>query len=1497
MSVRGKKGVKGYIMLLLWRLYVCSYFFFIMTKRVHTVPPPTSEPSGQPSSLPSSCPTGQPSGLPLGIPTTSPSSGPSSEPSYSCRPSGQPSALPSTNPSTEPTSYPISYPSGQPSGWPTSQPSFPVVGHPEVVSCKYSNDTDFVIVTFDRSSNMANLDTTFMCKELVLNISYSASCRWIDSSSFKITQSVSESYSIGETIKIIGSKLQAACPDGVPSDECSSWPMAPIQLCSVVRPLLAVVPVVVISAPTVIDMCTDFVLDVSFSRGSGGQSYVIKSVDVSSSTGAEVTAIQTFYDSFFSVNPPTLLPKSYLDFPNTFSFNVTLCNFFGNCNYALHQLSVINDSIPVAYILGEKERHVYRADEVTLDAVGYVSVCNSLVHPSVIYETGLTFDWKVYKNDFLITTIKSGSPKNTRFLVKPFTLEFNYAYKFELAITSDESGDSITLHFLLYLRHAEVVAKISNDNIKKAVRVGESVLIDGSNSYDEDFDYFGGESSGLSFSWSCRQSFPVVSDNCGLNLTSPVDGSFFPTTPDVRIFPIDSLDNIDTVSIVTLTVMSTDSSRTDSTSVEILVTSKADTKLALTSLTSYIFLSDYLRINGEVVVPYESGVKSVWSVDDTSLNLTELALSSVTWYLPQGTHYIDFMLRPNTLYHGNAFVFTLHVGNVSSAISVSVVSPPTQGSFVTSPISGVEFTDYFVMSTFNWKSNELPLVYSFGFFISGSRDNRFLVMKEKSQRLYTSGLWLPSGISHESNIVLTAVTAQDSLSSVTTMSMPVTVTSVFFSNKIFEEMIEHELSRMSPKNNVDSVRGLISSTTIRMNKVSCAAAPSCSLFNRNNCLHTENTCGLCFEGYFGIPGDHNSPCYSDNTVFVDSTALSQACVLDSDCFSGQNCNNRMCSYSPKQCMPACSNNGLCQLRVTSTDNVLMEGECLDGDTSCYAICDCLDGYTGTLCSSTIGSLDIPKRLRETLILAYNLTFAYEDIGSDSITKYLALIYELSMNRQHLTVASCNTLYDLMYRNLKRAMEYSVPYTDLEVLYSAADNCEVAIYNENYYVTNRRLSVTSTCDYLQGGDQVVGTLMDYVAKSLSHGDFDLDYIRNFSRTKIRKMNMSDEYVIAVPDTDMEAAFGVIKSSVTIPSGSIGLASKFNSNYNNPVVVGILQEKVSKSYCNSSLFISDPIELQLFLSSEYTLLAGENVSATLAFSRPQLFLSSSNETFEDRVVFSSNCSAGNFSIFRYECPTGEVVVHRCPGKDKKFVSYCPEILYHPDCSLIENGSIVEGSDVCTRGFYNSTHVQCTCRAHDVIVASSSFFSSSSDMSYVGKFNIVSLGVISSKGSVMTISSRGTLPVEEETSDLVLGIVLLGMLWALGSVCVVYLLYSIVNDVIHEGATSFRPKRSLKVLDDFSISEKRYFVINLLNQCLPDIFQDQRISLSGRDKVWGELSRHHRYSKLISVTGSGSLQSQLSNTLHLLTVWATLIFLLAIFYTAQVTGVYDFIKCDLN
>jgi hypothetical protein len=94
-------------------------------------------------------------------------------------------------------------------------------------------------------------------------------------------------------------------------------------------------PRVVVHAPTVVSNASSFTLDVLSSQGNGGRAWASVHIVARSST-ADVESVNAFLNTSYSVDPPTPLPARLLSAGHAYIFDVTVCNFLGECGVSSH---------------------------------------------------------------------------------------------------------------------------------------------------------------------------------------------------------------------------------------------------------------------------------------------------------------------------------------------------------------------------------------------------------------------------------------------------------------------------------------------------------------------------------------------------------------------------------------------------------------------------------------------------------------------------------------------------------------------------------------------------------------------------------------------------------------------------------------------------------------------------------------------------------------------------------------------------------------------------------------------------------------------------------------------------------------------------------------------------------------------------------------------------------------------------------------------------------
>jgi hypothetical protein len=135
---------------------------------------------------------------------------------------------------------------------------------------------------------------------------------------------------------------------------------------------------------------------------------------------------------------------------------------------------------------------------------------------------------------------------------------------------------------------------------------------------------------------------------------------------------------------------------------------------------------------------------AVWSSTPV-LDLTTAAFTPTTKSIPS---YNDFTvnslylgIKPEVLESDITYTFKLTCTSPSSgsstvgSIDLKTNSPPSPGSFIVSPSSGIELSTSFTFIALNWEDQDLPITYQFGYVEYNNNNNdSFISLKPLAQK-------------------------------------------------------------------------------------------------------------------------------------------------------------------------------------------------------------------------------------------------------------------------------------------------------------------------------------------------------------------------------------------------------------------------------------------------------------------------------------------------------------------------------------------------------------------------------------------------------------------------------------------------------------------------------------------------------------------------------------------------------------------------------------------
>eukprot|EP00638_Chattonella_subsalsa_P009105 CAMPEP_0117766382 /NCGR_PEP_ID=MMETSP0947-20121206/20825_1 /TAXON_ID=44440 /ORGANISM="Chattonella subsalsa, Strain CCMP2191" /LENGTH=1408 /DNA_ID=CAMNT_0005589519 /DNA_START=352 /DNA_END=4575 /DNA_ORIENTATION=- len=851
-------------------------------------------------------------------------------------------------------------------------------------------------VTFDMSTDRAGFGTsTFDCNELLdFEGVDDIECKWTSNTVLYVGVSGGLSLTTSDSITVIGDIFYEGnsknCPDSY------SLPETELNL---EAPSDAAVPSVSFgSVSATYDSCADIDIDASGSIAGCSPTYEWALVDSSVSADGLSNLLSSSSESYVSVlNANVTAGASY-------TIGLTITNCLGQSGNATVSFSVSSSPVPSLSIQGGTSFSIYKTDSLTLTALGSYSGCGS----SCSSGSGLTYSWNVSDSGVEYSSVGN----SIIFSSGAFDAASSYTVEVTVKDCNDKTN-SVTVY--LTILSSDLVADISGGN-SRFISSASDYVLDGSNSYDPD----GGD---ITYNWNCT-------DYTGAACSASGSGQKL----NISAGDLVDDDDLEPYTII-LYVSSTSDTRVAMDYQFLYVTTDAVPQIEIITSSAKLNPSVDNTISAYIDTS-EGDVTAVWSVDDEtpleygSGHLTPNTKGVIEKYYDQGDS--DGLATFNIVLKSGAIdtegsSYTLYLTatfddtGASSYATISFVSneAPTPGTLTVDPTSGTELTTAFTATLSGWVDEDLPLQYSFFFKTNVNSANKQTLQSTSYDNsaneflLSAGGNWIVGTVqdSYDAKYTLTSSKIEVDENEGATVANLTSIASSAMTTYFAE-------------GNFDAVASTLSALTSAVvdDSIDCSGAPDCQAYNRNNCSETANTCGECFDGYYGYDGDANSPCVvpaadcSDGTQNGNETdtdcggnqcapcELDDACLADSDCESGR-CYENVCSEKIKACPTSkgieCGGTGTCYYKHKSSGKEKSSTWCIASNDLCQAYCDCDTGYNGIDCSQS--DADVQQVLDAVSVVFQQVANVLDSIGdtatADTIETYSAILSSSTSNAE------------------------------------------------------------------------------------------------------------------------------------------------------------------------------------------------------------------------------------------------------------------------------------------------------------------------------------------------------------------------------------------------------------------------------------------------------------------------------------------------------------------
>jgi hypothetical protein len=1144
----------------------------------------------------------------------------------------------------------------------------------------FSNDGSYVEISLDSNSDHGGASSSFTCSALFgFACAELSRCVWIDDKTVR-AYVYNKDYCASPGSMIVlasAAKIRAACSGSSIEalKSCSTWSVMEISSLTILPPVLADSPRVILNVPAAISSCGSILVDVTMSTGHGGRSWsngslALSIVDSTDQAVGNMTQIVLEIQSKFSVSPPMKIDSSYLLADSSYVFKVTLCNFLGQCSIMTKSTWISSSAVLSVMIAGLSSRSMTPSQSLSLSALGSITQCGGLnTLPQIKYQ------WTIYEAGKVsaLTSLVSTSKDPSKFNLAGYSLTKNMVYKIEVTASSGSQQSSASVEVTVGSGALQLLMEGGN-NVARSMRPGATFVLDAQKSYDEDVKSLVGRVAGLQYSWACVQVEPVLNSTCGSVLS---DVSMFGLSGEEKIVLSSKADDSLAGSklMVTLFMSSAgDTRRSVSSTIPVSILPSLAASLALTSNmpadAGKLNVDKQVQITAKVVVPGGLSGDLEWMLEDgDAVDFSSVALTTYKKSIVSSADYqtlsMNLVLGKNSLTGGVAYKFRLASSlkepgvSTSAVISIAMNAAPQPGEFSVTPREGQELSEEFLFSGSNWQDVDLPLSYQFGYW---SPSQTLLVVRSKLE-LATASLTLPAGSSGGNYSVLCSMEVFDSLSAKSLSQDHIVVTPVpIMSSEQLKSFLSDSLTFFAEATDADSIKQSVLVGSYLLNRADCSLATDCSKLRRQSCYATNNTCGACYSGYIGDAGDANTLCLS----IEEAQAVLQQSMASN-------------STAQKACLNDCSGRGYCQYFSQTSGREV--DSCGLNAMDCYADCVCDVGYGGKVCQYTSEELEERFEYRKQLIEGA-IRVADLDSSTESVDAVVNSMNEVGLRSDEVSVDAADMIIGFVSTVLTPSSsssdESSVQTNALstftmEKLLNTVDIVATVFASDSALRRRyRRLSVTNSSTKAEKGVDLMKLLQTFsstYASSMIAGQQPAEFVRNNF-----KMQIADYEVEELRTIGSSSRCNVTKT-VSLPQS---IKEKLMNYPANTMIIPLCRANMSSaviaaSSMSSTIFIdqafeSDPASLQLssFPCDE---VASCTVGLTLYRNNKQdMQNASSSLSSEEQTLLTFECGKGEVGSKEAICPDGQHVSVDCIGEQQTITGYCPATKIEPSCSTL-------------------------------------------------------------------------------------------------------------------------------------------------------------------------------------------------------------------------------------
>ena len=1170
---------------------------------------------------------------------------------------------------------------------------------PGVSNVSFSNDGLSILIAFNTSTNRgwdvlkSSIYEPFSCSRVVFFLgSDNSYCVW-QSTALLIAHLPSTAVfalNPGNLAVFRPNIIKRECKS---SQNCSQFHSLGSISKVIQPPAQPRVPIVIISTPTLVSLCSDIIIDATGSSGQVGRKW--SKISWSVTCEGSCNTVDKIYNFLVAssvqdgISKLIVIPTQYLRPGDAYTFRLELTNFFRQSASAQATVRVQNSQSLNVVISGIQSRYLFNWQELNLFAVTNIYGCSG----NDSFPRHLMFEWAVFDNGIYLPSLNSTSRDPRYFKLSAYFLEVLHLYTFQVSVYNLNGPRSVyASNNVVYQVLKSGIRIIISGGLDQRQSTLSTIIVDASLTRDLNYPAFD-SSAVLTFSWQCQTTSPRFGQLCPNFISSNMS--------ILHLNPIGLYNSINVIQVSVNVISITGESLSQSCRITLVRANIP--QITVTASQSIYNTADKVILKYNSIAQNKSFLVS-WSSPNFS-SLAIISKSPLTQLLPFSSSQIFFVINPFYLLPGGSYVFNVaarylgpeNLTDVSSSayssVTITINTPPMGGIMEVDPTTGYALNTSFFLSTYQWSDDNLPLSYYMYYYNLNTAERN--LVKSNDGVSYVRSILGPGLSLLQYSVTCVAVVA-DSLqaSNNATAAVSVKPSSIELNTRIISSMFTTAYANSDPI----AIIQIANAATQILNTVNCSMTIACGSIFRYPCNAVSHTCGLCLPGYVGLNGNFNMPCKRKSSFIV----AGGYCSSNNSCVSNI-CVNNVCKDTLKECANKCSGHGTC---VTTDYEGMPIDSCQSANFYCHVQCQCEPGFGGSDCSVDSSTLSNSIAVRESICNNVFRTLRMQDFTSDVL------------------VARANVVIGLL-QELNQVNSVALANCTATVLITIVNSFNFACDSSNYQIVANALS-----SILNFGRTITPTLLKTVLSTLS--SFSLSCQSTLTSGESPFEIYTDSYRVstyisnrALPDRDSV-------SIPLIPSNSFAKVPQIKLNYSAlSTNVGISLTDFSYNF-DGAKSKSSVLSVQILVPNRNKMATGQlpNTQRKLQSSVIQPSSYEYTVTLPNFKAMDYTSDASGYKIIRCDiysqtpyqvlttCKSGDAPVKlTCPVNSKgQYNVSCPTRYSFPVCKYW-NGTIFVQGQHCNVISYSEYNTTCYC-----IITTNSSISVDIQGNYVSEQKVV-------------------------------------------------------------------------------------------------------------------------------------------------------------------------------